>query len=301
MKTGIALIALLIAAAFAITPAAVNNVEVTVIGSNGQPIRDMYLYLVPNNNDTNHAIDQERTDSNGKATLSANITTDGTYWVVGKAPVVYSSVDLTTAGANLTVTFMLNDTSAYRNVTFLAVLDNLPDSSVVGNLTLRTADGSVKVIGAPLTLNIVYFPSSGSDIGATLEISREVRKLGSTYTLVNITVHFHNDTKAGYNVTSYDIDPSVVKGITVFYKSTGTFFGLDLTTWIAIGILLAAAGGFIAVARSRRAAMAVMKERRTLRSSGYMVDNGTDWHSLINGSVPLEERMKKARRALRRA
>ena len=301
MKTGIVLIALLIAAAFAIAPAAVNNVEVTVIGSNGQPIRDMTLYLVSNNGDTDHAIKQGKTDSSGKVTLSADITTNGTYWVAGKAPVVYRSVYLTTAGDNLTVTFMLNDTSAYRNVTFLAVLNDLPDSSVVGNLTLRTADGSVKVIGAPLTLNIVYFPSSGSGIGATLEISREVRKLGFTYTLVNITVYFRNDTKAGYNVTSYDIDPSVVKGITVFYKSTGTFFGLDLTTWIAIGILLAAAGGFIAVARSRRAAMAVMKERRVLRSSGYMVDNGTDWHSLINGSVPLEERVKKARRALRRA
>ena len=187
MKTGIVLIALLIAAAFAIAPAAVNNVEVTVIGSNGQPIRDMTLYLVSNNGDTDHAIKQGKTDSSGKVTLSADITTNGTYWVAGKAPVVYRSVDLTTAGGNFTVTFMLNDTSAYRNVTFLAVLNDLPDSSVVGNLTLRTADGSVKVIGAPLTLNIVYFPSSGSGIGATLEISREVRKLGFTYTLVNIT------------------------------------------------------------------------------------------------------------------
>ncbi len=295
-------LALLLAPALAVPITATNTVTVEVIGPNGQPIKDMTLYLVRNNQDTTRAIAQNRTDSSGKAVLRADITTDDTYWVVGKAPVIYRGVELTSASDSYFITFHLNDTSAFRNVTLVAILDSLPDSSVRGNLTLRGGSGSVKAVDVPLTLNIIFFPDM-PDFDGTLEISRTVRKLGVEYTLVNITVVFRNDTKVGYNATSYDIDPSAVKHIVVFYRSTGTFFGLPLTTWIAVGILLVAAGGFIAIARSRRAAMAVMRERRVLRGADrYVLENGMiDWQSLLNGNIALEERMRKARRALRRA
>jgi 5-hydroxyisourate hydrolase-like protein (transthyretin family) len=304
MKAGAILLALAlaIAAASAVSVAGLNTVNVTVIGSNDQPIKDMTLYLVKDGESTARAVAQNRTDTNGKTILKADVTTDGTYWVVGKGPVVYKDVSLSSAGGTFSVTFMLNDTAAYYNVTFLGFVDNLPDSAVRGNLTLRTGAGSVKAVDVSLTLNVAYFPRV-SGAGATLEVPRTFSKLATTYTLVNITVHFRNDTKAAYNVTSYDIDPATVKGIVIFYKSTGaSFLGLPLTAWIAIGILLAASGGLIAVTRSRRAAMAIMRERRALRSADrFVLENGIDWQSLVNGETTIDEKIRRARRALRRA
>jgi len=304
MKAGAVLLALAlaIAAASAVSVAGLNTVNVTVIGSNEQPIRDMTLYLVKDGENTARAVAQNKTGNNGKTVLKADVTTDGTYWVVGKGPVVYKDVSLSSAGGTFSVTFMLNDTAAYYNVTFLGFTDNLPDSAVRGNLTLRTGAGSVKAVDVSLTLNVAYFPTV-SGAGATLEIPRTFSKLATTYTLVNITVYFRNDTKVAYNVTSYDIDPATVKGIVIFYKSTGaTFLGLPLTAWIAIGILLAASGGLIAVTRSRRAAMAIMRERRALRSADrFVLENGIDWQSLVNGETTINEKIRRARRALRRA
>jgi 5-hydroxyisourate hydrolase-like protein (transthyretin family) len=303
MKAGAVLLALVLAMAVAsaVTVAGVNNVNVTVIGSNGLPIRDMTLYLVKGGDDTTRAVAQNRTNADGKATLKADVTTDGTYWVVGKGPVVYKDVSLSSAGGTVSVTYRLNDTAAYYNVTFLGFLDSLPDSAVRGNLTLRTGAGSVKAVDVSLTLNVAYFPRV-SGAGATLEVPRTITKLVTTYTLVNITVHFRNDTKAAYNVTSYNVDPDAVKGIVIFYKSTGGFLGLPLTAWIAIGILLAASGGLIAITRSRRAATAIMRERRVLRSADrFVLDNGIDWQSLVNGETSIDEKIRRARRVLRRA
>ena len=304
MKAGAVLLALAlaIAAASAVSLVGINTVHVTVIGSNDQPIRDMTLYLVKDGESTARAVAQNKTGNNGKTVLKADVTTGGTYWVVGKGPVVYKNVSLSSAGGTFSVTFMLNDTAAYYNVTFLGFTDNLPDSAVRGNLTLRTGAGSVKAVDVSLTLNVAYFPTV-SGAGATLEIPRTFSKLATTYTLVNITVYFRNDTKVAYNVTSYDIDPATVKGIVIFYKSTGaTFLGLPLTAWIAIGILLAASGGLIAITRSRKAAMAIMRERRALRSADrFVLENGIDWQSLVNGETTINEKIRRARRALRRA
>ena len=304
MKAGAVLLALAlaIAAASAVSVAGLNTVNVTVIGSNEQPIRDMTLYLVKDGESTARAVAQNKTGNNGKTVLKADVTTGGTYWVVGKGPVVYKNVSLSSAGGTFSVTFMLNDTAAYRNVTFLGIVDRLPDSAVRGNLTLRTGAGSVKAVDVSLTLNVAYFPTV-SGAGATLEIPRTFSKLATSYTLVNITVYFRNDTKVAYNVTSYDIDPATVKGIVIFYKSTGaTFLGLPLTAWIAIGILLAASGGLIAITRSRKAAMAIMRERRALRSADrFVLENGIDWQSLVNGETTINEKIRRARRALRRA
>jgi 5-hydroxyisourate hydrolase-like protein (transthyretin family) len=295
-------LALAIAAASAVSVAGLNTVNVTVIGSNDQPIKDMTLYLVKDGENTARAVAQNRTNANGRTVLKADVTTDGTYWVVGKGPVVYKDVSLSSAGGTLSVAFMLNDTAAYYNVTFLGFANSLPDSAVRGNLTLRTGAGSVKAVDVSLTLNIAYFPRVPG-AGATLEVPRTFSKLATTYTLVNITVHFRNDTRAAYNVTTYAIDPVTVKGIVIFYKSTGAaFLGLPLTAWIAIGILLAASGGLIAVTRSRRAAMAVMRERRALRSADrFVLENGIDWQSLVNGETTIDEKIRRARRALRRA
>jgi hypothetical protein len=43
---------------------------------------------------------------------------------------------------------------------------------------------------------------------------------------------------------------------------------MPLATWISVGILTAATLSLVALSRGRKAAMAVMRERRVLRSAG---------------------------------
>jgi hypothetical protein len=307
MKALTLVVALLLAsalgAAAAVQPLAINTVDVTVIASNNQPMKDLPLRLVKNNEDTTRAVASNTTNNDGKARLRADITDDGVYWVVSTGPVVYKDFNLLASGSSQSFTFFLNDTSAYTNVTITGFIDRLPNSAVRGNITLvRNGVGRVTVVDASLGLNIVYFPNV-SGANATLRVKREFSVLGSVNTLVNVTIVFRNDTRRAYNATAIDIDPALHKSVAVYYKSSGMFLGLPLTAWIAIGILLAAAGGFVAVARSRRAASAILRERRVLRGlDRYVIDNGgVDWQSLVDNGVPLEERAERARRVLRRA
>ncbi len=263
--------------------AAINEIWVTVIDPSGQPIEGMTLYVVPSFQDTTRAIAEGVTDSSGRTVITLEPETDMEVWVVGKNPVVYDVEYLSKyVDQSINVPFYLNRKNWFYEILVQVFLDDRL-GHVDGNITIwGYYAGFVKIVDVPLP-NYMYFWLYSDDNRAILEVPKTVIMGETEYRFVNITVHFWDGSKEVYNTPSYTIDPYFfVRRIDVFYTSAPAEpseppepsepieegpSGLPLTAWIAIGILLATAGGFVAVARSRKAMAAIMRERRVLRST----------------------------------
>jgi len=171
-------------------------------------------------------------------------------------------------------------------------LDGHLDDSITGNVTIKqvylydwgvvTETRTVTIAGVPLT-NSLYFPYLNW-YAAILRIPETIIKDGTTYRLSNVTLHFNNGRSVTYSGgDTYIITPDV-SGVNMYYKSVGASSSTTTTTttttttpggttqtpfatWISVGILVAATASLIALSRGRKAAMAVMRERRALRAA----------------------------------
>jgi hypothetical protein len=171
-------------------------------------------------------------------------------------------------------------------------LDGHLDDSITGNVTIKqvylydwgvvTETRTVTIAEVPLT-NSLYFPHLNW-YAAILRIPETIIKDGTTYRLSNVTLHFNDGRSVTYSGgDTYIITPDV-SGVNMYYKSVGASSSTTTTTttttttpggttqtpfatWISAGMLVAATASLIALSRGRKAAMAVMRERRALRAA----------------------------------
>jgi hypothetical protein len=168
-------------------------------------------------------------------------------------------------------------------------LDGHLDDSITGNVTIKQVYLSefeftemVTIAEVPLT-NSLYFDYYSGYV-AVLRIPKTIIKDGTTYRLSNVTLHFNDGRSVTYSGgDTYIITPDV-SGVNMYYKSVGASSSTTTTTttttttpggttqtpfatWISVGILVAATASLIALSRGRKAAMAVMRERRALRAA----------------------------------
>lgn len=167
-------------------------------------------------------------------------------------------------------------------------LGNRLVNSVTGNVTIKMflLPSWVTIVDVPLTNSLYFYHFNYlSIIGqyAILRVPETVAEGGTTYRLSNVTIRYDSGESVSYSGGNlYAITPDV-SDVNIYYEPVSASGSTTTTTttttapggatqtlsatWIIVGILVAATASLLALSRGRRAAMAVMRGRRALRSA----------------------------------
>jgi hypothetical protein len=197
---------------------------------------------------------------------------NGTVYYVEMAPYNMSDTSQVAAPADF-----------YRPTIMRCYLDGQLVSSVTGNVTIKRVwdPNWVTIVGVPL-INSLYFHYYDL-VYAVLQVPETVVRDGRTYRLSNVTIRFDDGEEVSYTSGSLFSFAQDASDVNIYYepvRATGSTTTTTTTTttapggttqiplsfWISAGMLVAAAVVLIALSRGRRAAMAIMRERRALRA-----------------------------------
>ena len=164
-------------------------------------------------------------------------------------------------------------------------LGNRLVNSVTGNVTIKMISFPLwaTIVGVPLTNSLYFYHFNYLGQYAILRIPETVAEGGTTYRLSNVTIRYDSGESVSYSGGNlYAITPDV-SDVNIYYepvRSSGSTTTTTTTTtapggaaqtpsatWIIVGVLVAATASLLALSRGRRAAMAVMRGRRALRSA----------------------------------
>jgi len=167
-------------------------------------------------------------------------------------------------------------------------LGNRLVNSVTGNVTIKIISLPfwVTIVGVPLTNSLYFYHFNYfSIIGqyAILRIPETVAEGGTTYRLSNVTIRYDSGESVSYSGGNLYAITSDVSDVNIYYEPVSASGSTTTTTttttapggttqtlsatWIIVGILVAATASLLALSRGRKAAMAVMRGRRALRSA----------------------------------
>lgn len=273
-----------------------STVVVHLIGSNNNPLSGVKIYAVNGTSQLGVAT----TNSSGYAVLTPS--TDGLMLIVSSGPIGWVAINTTSADS---INLWLNSTDLHPvNITVI-MGDTVGRISFNATFYANETSSKEEVIGTltGLSAPVFVYPSKTDNCSKMrMYIPATVTKLFVTYTLSNVTVHESDGHVIVFNYTDFVVDSTMDTVEIRYYTTTPLYLGLPLQTWVIIGLIAIMSGILVVMAKSRKAALAVIKhyspKRRVIHD--YEIMNGYNGFFEAIDSSPIEEKEKVARRILKR-